>query len=138
MVINSGFFTQNCMKCWKFRLLIHIFNIRFIIFSLEKQYTFLAVYCTLLNNSYLGIYLQNTTTQKTGKKRKKGGMKNNLWSWTQTQHLRLDATTPKHDTESALHHKGRLRKHGEKSLILSLFHGTSAGKRRSKRMIEPH
>ena len=33
-----------------------------------KHDTFLAVYCILLNDSYLGIYLEKTTTQKTGKK----------------------------------------------------------------------
>ena len=47
---------------------------------LWKHDTFLAVYCTLLNNSYLGIYLQknNKTNKQTkqnrnGKKEKKEG-----------------------------------------------------------------
>ena len=47
-----------------------VFNTRCTIYW--KHDTLLAVYCTLLNNSYLGIYLQKTTTQKTGKKRKAG------------------------------------------------------------------
>ena len=59
---------------------------------LWKQDTFLAVYCSLLNNSYLGIYLQKTTTQKTGKKE---------LSRTRTRHRRLDGTTPNQYTTEA-------------------------------------
>ena len=47
------------------------FNIRCTIFLWNA---FLAVYCTLLNNSYLGIYMyrkqQHKKRQKEGKKRK--------------------------------------------------------------------
>ena len=63
-----------------------------------KHDTFLAVYCNSLNNSYLGIYLQKTTTQKKGGKKKEG--KKEL-SKTRTRHLRLDVTTPNHYTTEA-------------------------------------
>ena len=63
---------------------------------LWKQDTFLAVYCTLLSNSFLAIYLLKTTTQKTEKKKKKEGKKE--FGRTRTQHHRLDATTPQHYT----------------------------------------
>ena len=61
---------------------------------LQKHDTFLAVYCTLLSNSYLAIYLQKTTTQKTEKK--KEGKKE--VGRTRTQHHRFDANTPNHYT----------------------------------------
>ena len=41
-------------------------------YFLRKHNIFLAVCCTLLSNSYLAIYLQKTTTQKRGKKKKEG------------------------------------------------------------------
>ena len=50
---------------------LSIYLIYGVLSFLWKNDTFLAVYCTLLNNSYLGIYLQKTTTQiKRGKKKK--------------------------------------------------------------------
>ena len=42
----------------------HIYNLRCTIFPLKTRCLF-AVYCTLLNDSYLGIYLQKTTTTHT-------------------------------------------------------------------------
>ena len=48
-----------------------IYLIYSVLSFLWKLDTFLAVYCTLLNNSYLGIYLQKTTTQKAEKKETK-------------------------------------------------------------------
>ena len=56
--------------------------------------TFLAVYFSLLNNSYLGLYLQKTTTEKMEKKDK-------VLSRTQTRHLRLEVTIPYHYTTEA-------------------------------------
>ena len=46
-----------------------------VLYFLWKHDTFLAVYCTLLNNSYLGIYLLKTPkkqTQTRQKKKKRG------------------------------------------------------------------
>ena len=65
---------------------------------LWKDDTFLAVYSTLLSNSYLAIYLQKTTTQNgnTKQKKKKEGKKE--FSGTRTRHQRLDATTQHHYT----------------------------------------
>ena len=60
-----------------------------------KHISFLAVCCTLLSNSYLPIYLQKTTTQKTGKI-KKEGINNSVGL--ETRHLRLVASTPNHYT----------------------------------------
>ena len=42
----------------------YIYNLRCTIFPLKTRCLF-AVYCTLLNDSYLGIYLQKTTTTHT-------------------------------------------------------------------------
>ena len=65
---------------------------------LWKDDTFLAVYSTLLSNSYLAIYLQKTTTQNgnTKQKKKKEGKKE--FGRSRTQHHQLDATTPNHYT----------------------------------------
>ena len=51
MVINSGFPSVNCRK---FRLFIPVFNT---LSFLWKHNTFLAVYCTLLNKSYVFRYI---------------------------------------------------------------------------------
>ena len=58
----------------------------------------ILVYCTLLNNSYLGtcIYLQKTITQKTGKKKKEGQKE---FGGVRTRDHRLDPTTPNHYTK---------------------------------------
>ena len=66
-------------------------------YFLWKHNTFLAACCTLLSNSYLAIYLQKTTTQKTGKRESR----NKHLGRTRTRHLRLDATTPNHYTAVA-------------------------------------
>ena len=92
MVNNSGFPTVNCGKWKKFRLFIHIFNI---LSFLWKRNTFLAVYCTLLNTSYVLRYiLIEKQENKNGKKkrRKKEGRK--VLSRTQTLQLRLVKTLP--------------------------------------------
>ena len=72
MVINSDWFSHSKLVGINNRNsdCLSISTVYYISF-LWKHDTFLAVYCTLLNNSYLGIYLWKTTTQKTGKKRKK-------------------------------------------------------------------
>ena len=77
----------------------YIYNLRCTIFPLKTRCLF-AVYCTLLNDSYLGIYLQKTTTHiHTQTEKKKEGKKD--LSRTRTQHLRLDATTRNHHTTEA-------------------------------------
>ena len=76
MVNNSGFLTVNCGKWKKFRLFIHIFNI---LSFLWKHNTFLAVYCTLLNNSYVLRYIFiEKQENKNGEKSKKEGRKKGL------------------------------------------------------------
>ena len=67
MVINSGFPTVNVGNDRNSDFLsIHL--IYGVLSFVWKHDTFLSVYCILLNNSYLGIYLEKTTAQKTGKK----------------------------------------------------------------------
>ena len=84
MVINSGFPTVNLGNDRNSDCL-SIYLIYGVLSFVWKHDTFLAVYCILLNDSYLGIYLEKTTTQKTGKKDK-------VQSRTGTLHLRLDST----------------------------------------------
>ena len=43
-----------------------------ILYFLWKHDTFLAIYCTLLNNSYLGIYLWEKKTNKQTKQKRNG------------------------------------------------------------------
>ena len=74
---------------------LSIYLIYGVLSFLWKHDAFLAVYCTLLSNSYLAICLQKTTTQKTGKKKKEGKKE---FGRTRTRHHRFDATTPNHYT----------------------------------------
>ena len=96
-----------------------MYNIFNILSLLCKHNTFLFVYCILLNNGYLGIYLKknNKTTNQTkqaknGKKRKKEDKKRMVQSrtWTQEPSAVRDFTLP-------LHHEGWLHLFGENSLI---------------------
>ena len=73
---------------------LSIYLIYGVLSSLREHDTYLAVYCTLLNNRYLGIYLQKPTTQKTEKKDK-------LLSRSRTRHFWLDAPILYHYTTEA-------------------------------------
>ena len=78
MVNKSGFLTVNWGKWKKFRLFIHIFNI---LSFLWKHNTFLAVYCTLLNNSYVLRYiLIEKQENKNGKKKKERRKEERSWA----------------------------------------------------------
>ena len=100
MVINSGFPTVNVGNDRNSDCL-SIYLIYGVLSFLWKHDTFLAVYCTLLSNSYIKLYIYRKQQHKKRKKRKKEKKKERELGWTRTLHLLLDASTPNRYTTEA-------------------------------------
>ena len=59
MVIIAGFPTANCRKWYKFRLFVHIFNIRCTIFFLETRYFSCCLLYFIKWQIYKYIFIEN-------------------------------------------------------------------------------